>query len=76
MDAALLLHRLVRAGDGLGVGPARRSRAATVARGARPEGGQRVKVTRCSFREPQLEPYTCTYVLAMLPPQSTQWPLP
>ncbi|GAA2311018.1 hypothetical protein GCM10010234_64190 [Streptomyces hawaiiensis] len=48
----------------------------TVTRGARPEGGQRVNVTRCSFRESQLEPYTCTYVLAMLPPQSTQWPLP
>lgn len=38
--------------------------------------GQRVRVVRCSLREAQLEPVTCTEVLAMAPPQSTQWPLP
>ncbi|GGQ91363.1 hypothetical protein GCM10010216_62340 [Streptomyces flaveolus] len=40
------------------------------------EPDQRVVVTRCSFRAAQLEPVTCTDTLPMLPPQSTQWPLP
>lgn len=37
---------------------------------------QRVKVTRLSLRELQLELFTCTFTLLMLPPQVTQCDLP
>ena len=43
-----------------------------------PDGkyGQRVVVTRFSFRALQLEPVTCTYTFLIWPPQSTQYALP
>lgn len=63
---------LMRAGGERPLAPRPRPERLPFRAGVGDSAGQRVNVTRFSFKEAQLERVTCTYTFLMLPPQSTQ----